>query len=479
MFGPYRLDALLGRGGMGEVFRAFDTRKRGRVVALKLLPAHLSADEDFRARFKREAEITALLREPHVIPIHDYGEIDGQLYLDMRLVDGVNLAEVIDKDGPLPAARAVGIVEQVAAALNAANAEELIHRDVKPSNILVVREQPEFVYLVDFGIARGARTTARGRITGTNATIGTLEYMAPERFGNRPIDHRVDIYSLACVLFEALTGSPPFTGEAPKLIGSHIAEPVPRLAERRNGLPATLDPVIAKGMAKHPDDRYTAASDFAEAARDALPQRVGARSTRVVESKPGCNERPHVSSAEPATARGWGAQGRSFPWRVAGVLVVVATIVVSALLATRANAPNPSSPLSGPTPVPQVSVRTVPVSAQVPWNDTGIDVVVESEVVISAEGVLYIAGSDTGKTPTGAPGCVATGDRRVAPGPHLAPGLTCLALVGRIGDGAPFEVGRSVRLIAASSGRLQLAVNDNFFGDNSGAWTAHISVRAP
>ena len=209
MFGPYRLDGLIGRGGMGEVHRAFDTSQK-RAVALKLLPAQLSANVEFRTRFQREAEITATLREPHVIPIHRYGEIEGRLFLDMRLVDGEDLAAVLEREGHLGPARAVAIIEQIAAALDAAHGDGLIHRDVKPSNVLVTstrRAGPDFVYLVDFGIARFAAGTG---MTGTGAIIGTLPYMAPERFLDGRIDHRSDVYSLACLLFEMLSGRRPF-----------------------------------------------------------------------------------------------------------------------------------------------------------------------------------------------------------------------------------------------------------------------------
>lgn len=162
-FGPYRLEELIGQGGMGEVWRAYDTR-RDREVALKLLLESLSADPGFRDRFQREAAITAKLRDPHVIPIHDFGEIDRRLYLDMRLVDGRDLADVLARDGALPAARAVAIVEQVAAALDAAHEDGLVHRDVKPSNVLITAPRPgrpDFCYLVDFGIAHSASTSTR------------------------------------------------------------------------------------------------------------------------------------------------------------------------------------------------------------------------------------------------------------------------------------------------------------------------------
>ncbi|WP_410637256.1 protein kinase domain-containing protein [Amycolatopsis sp. lyj-346] len=265
-FGPYRIEGLLGRGGMGEVHRAYDTA-HDRVVALKLLSGPNAGDEAFRARFRRESQIVARLREPHVIPIHAYGEIDGQLYLDMRLVEGKDLKELLE-DGPLEPARAARIVEQVAGALDAAHADGLVHRDVKPSNVLVT--SAGFVYLVDFGIARSM--TAEGTsITGTGNVIGTLDYMAPERFGEAPITGLVDVYALACVFFECLTGRRPFPAEgAAAQMGAHLTAPPPLLSRVRPGLPAALDAVVARGMAKNPADRYPTAAAFADAVQAAV-----------------------------------------------------------------------------------------------------------------------------------------------------------------------------------------------------------------
>ena len=275
-FGPYRLDGLLGRGGMGDVFRAFDT-EHNRVVALKLLPEHLSADADFRARFRQEAETVATLRDPHVVPIHRYGEIDGRLYLDMRLVDGEDLGAVLAREGPLDPARAVAVVEQVAAALDSAHDDGLVHRDVKPSNVLLTEPRaglPEFVYLVDFGLARSVTAHAMS-LTGTGQAIGTLAYMAPERFADAPVDRRTDIYALTCVLYECLTGRKPFDGESTaSVVHGHLQRMPPRPSERREGLPPELDSVVVRGMAKRPDDRFPRASDLAAAARAAL---TGAR----------------------------------------------------------------------------------------------------------------------------------------------------------------------------------------------------------
>jgi serine/threonine-protein kinase len=265
-FGPYRLTRLLGRGGMGEVYEAEDTRK-GRVVALKLISPEFSEDPMYRARMHREAGAAGRLTEPHVVPIHDYGEINGQLYLDMRFIDGESLAALLKRTGPLSPPRAVAIVRQVAAALDAAHAQGVTHRDVKPENILITGD--DFAYLVDFGIARSGEDAG---VTQVGMAIGTYRYMAPERFSNSEVTYQSDIYSLACVLGECLIGAPPFRGESvERLVASHLMEPVPRPSQLRPGqVPPALDEVVARGMAKNPNDRYRRAADLANAALHAL-----------------------------------------------------------------------------------------------------------------------------------------------------------------------------------------------------------------
>ncbi len=263
-FGRYRLIELLGRGGMGEVWRAYDTEANNRTVAIKLLPAQLATDSSFVRRFRREAEAAAQLNNPHIIPIHNYGEIDGRLYVDMRLVDGRDLQQVLNA-GPLEPARAVRIIEQVAKALQAAHKVGLIHRDVKPSNILV--DEDDFAYLIDFGIARGADHTG---LTGVGDVIGSLHYMAPERLQAHEADARADIYALACVLYECLTGSRPFPGDSiESQMAAHLTNPPPRPSTRRD-VPPLLDAVIARGMAKNPNQRYPTTIELAHAARDAI-----------------------------------------------------------------------------------------------------------------------------------------------------------------------------------------------------------------
>ncbi|WP_432848484.1 protein kinase domain-containing protein [Amycolatopsis sp. CA-161197] len=281
-FGPYRIEALLGRGGMGEVHRAYDTA-HDRVVALKRLSEAYVADEAFRARFRRESQVVARLREPHVIPIHAYGEIDGRLYLDMRLVEGQDLKDLIAV-GPLTATRAAGLITQVASALDAAHADGLVHRDVKPSNILVT--DGDFVYLVDFGIAR-SMSGAVTSITGTGNVIGTLDYMAPERFGDKPLDGSVDVYALACVFYECLTGHRPFPVDgAVAQMGAHLTAPPPALSAARRDLPRTLDDVVSRGMAKDPAARYPTAGAFAAAVNAALAGTPGPTATSAETSAP-------------------------------------------------------------------------------------------------------------------------------------------------------------------------------------------------
>jgi serine/threonine protein kinase len=264
-FGPYQLRRLLGRGGMGEVYEAYDTVK-DRVVALKLVSEQVSSDDVFRRRLQREAQTAGRLQEPHIVPIHDYGELDGQLFIDMRLIEGKDVGAVLNRTGPLPPARAVAIVEQVASALDAAHRAGVIHRDIKPENILLTER--DFAYLVDFGIAAAA---TEQRVTKTGVAVGSWNYMAPERFGKDDATYRVDIYALACLLCECLTGTKPFqTDSLSSLMAAHLMEPVPRPSQRNPAIPAAFDEVIARGMAKDPIDRYATAGDLAQAALHAL-----------------------------------------------------------------------------------------------------------------------------------------------------------------------------------------------------------------
>jgi len=272
-FGRYRLIDLLGRGGMGEVWRAYDS-VTDRIVAVKVLPPHLAQDQAYLQRFRHEAHTAARLNNPHVIPIHVYGEIDGRLYVDMRLIEGRDLQTVL-ADGPLQPARAVRIIEQVASALQAAHKVGLVHRDVKPSNILL--DEDDFAYLIDFGIARGADET---RMTGTGSVIGSWHYMSPERLQAGQVDARADIYALACVLYECLTGEPPYPGtNLEQQITAHLTAPPPRPSRTDSDVPVGFDAVIASGMAKSPEQRYPSTVELAHAARDAITTPIAATPT--------------------------------------------------------------------------------------------------------------------------------------------------------------------------------------------------------
>lgn len=274
MFGHYRITGLLGRGGMGEVYRADDTNK-GRTVALKILAEQYWQDEKFRTRFQRESRAAAVLQEPHVIPIHDWGEIDGHPYIDMRLVEGQTLQDLLST-GPLPPARASFIIGGIAAALDAAHAASLIHRDVKPQNIIVTPS--DFPYLVDFGIAEAKGDSG---LTMTGMQIGTLAYMAPERFrSSRETTAAVDVYALACVLYECLTGEAPFgSGSLEQITTAHLFMPPPQPSQANRALSPAFDDIIARGMAKEPDDRYGSCGALGRATQRAVDSDTTVRPT--------------------------------------------------------------------------------------------------------------------------------------------------------------------------------------------------------
>ncbi len=282
-FGPYRLRRLVGRGGMGDVYEAEDT-VRDRIVALKLMSETLSNDPVFRSRMQREARTAGRLQEPHVVPIHDFGEIDGQLYVDMRLIDGTDVATTLSRYGPLSPARAVAIVRQVGSALDAAHAAGVLHRDVKPENILVSGD--DFAYLVDFGIASA---TSDEKLTQIGTTVGTFKYMAPERFRDADVTYRADIYALACVLYECLTGTPPYQGDQITVMSAHVNNAIPRPSLARPGIPVAFDHVIACGMAKNAADRYASCGDLAMAAHAALASRDQDRATDILQRSQGAN----------------------------------------------------------------------------------------------------------------------------------------------------------------------------------------------
>ncbi|HET9249197.1 MAG TPA: protein kinase [Actinomycetota bacterium] len=269
--GTYRIDRLLGRGGMSTVYLAEHAGLKRR-VALKVLSAEMAADERFRERFIRESELAASLEDPNVLPIYEAGEHDGVLFIAMRYVEGRDLKTMIREEGPLDAVRTERIVDQVANALDAAHAKGLVHRDVKPGNILVAPgsgSRAEHAYLSDFGLSK--RAASDSGLTATGVFAGTLNYAAPEQFEGGPLDGRTDIYSLGCVLFECLTGELPFRRDQDAaLMYAHLHEPPPEATSLRSELPPEVDRVIETAMAKRPSERYATAGDLAAALRGAI-----------------------------------------------------------------------------------------------------------------------------------------------------------------------------------------------------------------
>jgi serine/threonine protein kinase len=254
----YRVEAFISRGGMAVVYRGHD-RRLGRRVALKLLAPELSQNERFQQRFLRESRLAASLDHPNIVPIYEAGEADGLLYIVMRYVEGSDLKALLDREGPLDPSRVVSILSQVGAALDAAHARGLVHRDVKPGNILIAsgagREDPDHVYLTDFGLTK--RSSSLSGLTSSGHFIGTMDYVAPEQIGGKPVDARTDIYSLGCVLYQCLTGDPPFDrDDEAALLWAHLVERPPSISSRRPDVPPGVDAVVARAMAKAPEDRH-------------------------------------------------------------------------------------------------------------------------------------------------------------------------------------------------------------------------------
>jgi serine/threonine-protein kinase len=327
---------------MGEVWRAHDT-DIDRVVALKVLLPRYAQDPEFDTRFRREARAAARLDDPHVVPIYDVGEIDGRLYVTMRLIDGVDLQTLLDA-GPLDPKRAVHVIEQVASALHSAHQTGLVHRDVKPSNILLAHN--DFAYLIDFGIAR---STGDSALTSANTTIGTWAYMAPERFNTRDVQPSSDIYALTCVLYQCLTGDLPFPGDTLEQVAvSHMVMPPPKPSEERATVPAAMDQVIATGLAKQPADRYQSTVEMAAAARRAITDPAFAKPWLSSGESP--TVPAHFSGPPPAAS---GGKRRSvLIGALLAVVVLIAGGVFAAVKLTQKSDPAPPAPSASPTSAP-------------------------------------------------------------------------------------------------------------------------------
>ncbi|WP_055404106.1 MULTISPECIES: serine/threonine-protein kinase [unclassified Mycobacterium] len=360
-FGPYELRSLIGAGATGEVYRAYDTVK-DRTVAVKLLPAAMAAEDGFQQRFQRDCAIAARLTEPHVTPVHDFGSIDGVFFVDMQLVEGGSLRDLLRSQGALEAPRAASIVAQVARALDAAHAAGLVHLGVRPEHVLLTPDH--FAYVVDFGLGHAD---------------GSRVYMAPERFTTGRVGPQTDVYSLACLLYECLTGQPPFEGGAEELKRAHLLSPAPRPSIMRRGVGRAFDDVIARGMAKQRSARFGSAGELARAASEAVnaayePVGVGAgalgtRPFEAVYPNPddtGFSPYPVVEAPSPLPRRPFGGRGPLLAIGAALALVVVGLVValVSALLGGGSPPPaavKPSGPAPSSPPPPKTPTLSAPV----------------------------------------------------------------------------------------------------------------------
>jgi len=303
---------VIGRGGMAGVYRAEDTRL-GRKVALKLLTPALSDQEQFKQRFVQESRLAASLDHPNIIPIYEAGNADGLLFIVMRYVVGSDLKVALGGDTPLTPARTLRLFEQIGDALDAAHASGLVHRDVKPGNVLLtsLHEQSDHVYLTDFGLTKRA-SSLTGGLTGTGHFLGTIDYVAPEQIAGKAVEARTDIYALGCVLYECFTGQVPFhRDDDAATLWAHLTEPVPPVTAVRPDLPQAVDAVIARATAKTPEERYDSCHELVQELADALEVAVPARGPRLwggvdTGAAPGLAEREydqqtHIPAAEPET----------------------------------------------------------------------------------------------------------------------------------------------------------------------------------
>jgi DNA-binding beta-propeller fold protein YncE/predicted Ser/Thr protein kinase len=355
-FGHYRLLGVLGRGGMGVVYRA-EHEHLGRVVALKLLTPELAESAGFRERFQREARLAASVEHAHIVPVYDAGESNGTLYIAMRYIEGTDLASVLAREGALEPGRAASIASGIGSALDAAHARGLVHRDVKPANVLIDSER---CYLTDFGLVKPfeAETTA---LTAAGQFLGTLDYVAPEQIEGRQVDGRVDVYALGCMLHECLTGARPFARDtAVAVMYAHLHDPPPRPTDFKPELPPAIDAVVARAMAKDREERYASGGELAAAAREAL-------APRAAPTTPAPPASAQATAPLPAPSPAAGTQVLPERRRRPGALIVglgvlaVAAVVAALMLSGSSDDDSASQGAEPSGAAPQVATASIPV----------------------------------------------------------------------------------------------------------------------
>jgi serine/threonine-protein kinase len=511
----YQLEEQVGAGGMAVVYRARDERL-GRLVALKIMAPAMAADAMFRQRFTRESRAAAAVDHPHIIPVYEAGEAGGVLFIAMRFVSGGDVGSLLRREGPLQSARAASIISPVASALDAAHAAGLVHRDVKPANMLLDThpDRPDHVYLSDFGLSKGVQSA---RLTASGQFLGTPDYIAPEQIEGRPVDGRADQYALACVAFELLTKTAIFDrNEGWATVWAHLNSPPPPVTSIRPDLSAAVDQVLARALAKAPQDRYASCQQFADALREALglaPYHLGSGampatggtgngSVRPAAADTANGPAPTASMADPAhqatepareaamsrivaataspARRHRAGQTRSrrrwTPVALAGV-VVVAAAVTAAVLAFPAH-PAPSAP---PVP-PQFSRTAVFTAPSTPghWQYA-------YSVVFSPDGRTLATGMTSGTGESADPSLfsgetflwnMATGKRTLTlagvgdAGEAFSPDGTVLAAPGGAGRRSLYLWNAATGKQAADLGNMPASIADVAFSPDGKVLTA-------
>jgi YVTN family beta-propeller protein len=343
-FAGHRIEAVAGTGGMGVVYRARNV-VLDQERAIKVIAGELSHERGFRDRFRRESRLAASIEHPNLVPVYHAGEEEGRLYLTMHFVEGTDLDEMIRDEGRVDPKRAVPILDQVAAALDAAHAGGLVHRDVKPANVLLEGGRGrEHAYLTDFGISK--LVTAGTALTTTGRLIGTVDYVAPEQIAGDAVEGRADVYSLACVGFHTLAGEPPFRRDTQlATLFAHANDPRPRISERLPGLPPALDEALVQGMAQRPEDRFESAGELAERLHAALGTAPTAPHPRV---------RARDATAE---TRAMPSPSRSRLWVGLAAGAVVAALIVAAVLVVGGGDGDDASQPAGPPPRAEDAIK--------------------------------------------------------------------------------------------------------------------------
>ena len=367
----YRIESILGRGGMSVVYLADDPGGR-RKVALKILSPELALNERFRQRFWKESKIAETLHHPNIITTYDAGEADGQMYLVMQYIEGTDLKTLLKLEGPLDKDRLVAVMDAIASALDAAHIHGLVHRDVKPSNVLVEQDGELRAYLGDFGITKQVLAESV-TLTATGELVGTMEYVAPEQIKGEPVDARTDVYSLGCVLYECLTDEVPYPRDIEAaMLWAHMQEDAPKVSPHRRDLPASLDDVVARAMAKVPDDRYSTAGALAMDLRLELGMAGAVVPAEFVRERRRAKRRAAWRRIRPRLM-----------WAVVALAVIAAGIVGFSLLA------GPSTFPRGPNTVAEIGPSSNEVT-------NGVHVGLRPQAIAVGEGGVWVANYEAG-----------------------------------------------------------------------------------